>query len=535
MQRKTVLHYLIQRLNICLICLTLLILPFKQSNAQSIPNPCTVTANHTVPSNATVAISTWYPSGSSATGKVIDIQPGGTLKIDKAFNFSGCTFRCGNNASIVTDESVNGITLTAVGCQFFTCTDVLWQGITLNNNAKIILLNSRVRDAVKAIYFPPGYTQGINAMRHNVFDNNQYSLYLGSLGGGATVGFTSCWNNRFQQSASVKAGVTNSHSGVYLRNSSTIIFGTSGGPKNVFQNMYYGVFATGNSNVTVSNSDFLDMDISLNPFDGTGIYAQNSTLMVTQAAGTDRCLFDGSQQGIWIRSAVGPSIVQHADFNLHFIAYGIRYEMPQSNTYIQFEDNTFNLLRTSRAAIFVQRPADTANISNSRIANNHIIVAEGSTSASCQLRPLIQVQGNVGGLNILEISNNQIENFSECYNAHGIYIDGFGDQYEINQNLVEFLGDANRIGTVSPEHNALGIVFTDMPGTYNKIEGNSVISRLQPDGVSGNDKNRHSFIKCGIHVVNCYAPTICDNYLSNTYRGYISATLTQRPYSEVIP
>lgn len=169
--------------------LTTLLPVVFNSAAMGQTTPCNVTAHHTVSTNTMVNISTWYPSGNSATGKVIEIQAGGALIIDKDFSFTSCTFRCGDQAHIIVQ---NSWTLTALGCQFFTCSDVLWAGITLQDGASIVLLTSRIRDAFQAINFSY-YTGASNVLRNNAFENNFYNLYCNA----ATVGFTSCWSNKF--------------------------------------------------------------------------------------------------------------------------------------------------------------------------------------------------------------------------------------------------------------------------------------------------------------------------------------------------
>lgn len=507
-------------LRACLFLCMLSFLPvFKgQSSLQAQTNPCTLSAHFEVPANGNVSLSSWFPAQPGTSAKIFDIGANATLTVDKSFIFTGCTFRCGQNAKIV----VSGTSLmSALSSRFYTCSSVMWNGIEVQSGANVNLYLSRIFDAYKAIYFPPGYNSAKNSLRHNVFDNNQYGLYLGnSLTGGAVVGFTSCWANVFQQSGSLKdAGIPWAHSGAYLVRNSVLTFGSAGGAKNTFQNMKYGIFVSANSNALIANSDFLSMNNTIDQHDGTGVYASNSTITVYQASGTGRCLFDDNVHGVLIRSASGPCTVEDADFEPGFQGFGIKYDSPANFTYLRFESNNFTVPRNARAAIYADRPPQGFEAPASKINYNQVDVPEGSINTTCQLEPLIKVQGNSGAENVFEIIGNTVENASECRDAHGIYVSGAGDQYQVQGNTVAYMAPANRLATVDVEHNALGIVFTDMPGDNNEIsDDNQVTSRLEE--ASGSlDLNNNSFIKCGIHVVNCNAPTICDNFTNGTYRG----------------
>lgn len=288
--------------------------------------------------------------------------------------------------------------------------------------------------------------------------------------------------------------------------------------------MFYGIYAVDYSNLTVVNSNFLHMENSSEPYDGTGIYADLSTLTLTQAPGTGRCSFENNPQGVWIRRAPGPCTVEHADFDVPFYGSGIRYEFPGINR-LRLEYNDFELLRTSRTAIYVERPPANASILNSRINDNHILVTAGEAQTTCFIGPHLQVRGWKDASNIMEISANYIENFSDCRRAHGIYLYGLGDNYQLSGNLLEYFGDPESIGvgSLNNERDILGIVFTDMPGIGNLMVGNGVRSYLHEDPNElneDNEYNHHSFIKCAIHVVNCNEPLICDNNTHDTYRGF---------------
>lgn len=486
---------------------------------------CSASAHYTVSANDIVGISTWFPSVSSTTGKVIEIQSGGVLVIDKSFLFSGCKFRCGEGASIRTTTS--SITFNAASCEFATCGDYMWQGIVVKPSVRISFQSCWIKDAVNAVHFQPGYFLATNSLRNNVFENNYRSLYLGEAfsSAGAVLSFTYCYNNIFYQTLpDLKGGAyANAHSGVFLERNSMITFGTNGGLKNSFSEMGYGIYLRQKAHAIVANSSFVAMKnaFSSEPYDGSGIYASGSTLTVS-AVGNLGCDFQGNYySGIFSNNFSGPATIKDA----YFLAgadqqFGIRSVFNNTATTLDFSYNEFVLEQgVPVSAIYVDRPAGfQQDGSKSVISHNTVAVSEEQIEDDQPLSALFDIRGNAGASDPLEVIVNSIVNQSTDGKMQGIFIQGAGDDCQVIGNSINFSGNTFVLGSFLFDN--FGIAAENMPGEGTLIADNTVNSVLMQEGNEDPEHLTMSFIKCGIHVLNCNEPTICSNTLDDTHRAF---------------
>ncbi|MBK8923322.1 MAG: right-handed parallel beta-helix repeat-containing protein [Saprospirales bacterium] len=473
-----------------------------------------------MPANSAVAISSWYPNLTLVVNKVIDVGPGATLQLDKTIAFYNCYIRCGKDAAIVT--TATNMNVIASNTKIFSCTE-MWQGIRVNAGARIDFFNNtQVSDAQRALYFPPGYAGSANRLRYATFKNNQIGLQVGELSSGlaAVVGFTQCWGNTFHQTQPLLSGAISGApvSGAVVTQKSDLRFGTSGGPKNLFERMNYGVEVRRGAFLLVVNTAFENMAYGTNS--GSGIHATNAKLQVTRAAGNDlyNCVFTNNQYaGIFVQAATGPTTIEYSQFSGPQ-DFGIHYRGTVNKVPVTIRENHFTLWRSCFTGIYLERPPSDAGQTNSLVSRNTIVVSN-TPPEPCRLAAMINIVGNIGALNRLDVEFNKLANYTPCENTHGIYVSGQGDSYRVRYDTVEYLGPVSALGSAFPEHAVLGIVFTNMPGDHNEVFGNYVRSLLESK--SGNvELNSRSFIKCGIHVVDCNAPAICANDVSLTYRGF---------------
>lgn len=490
--------------------------------AQTPPEWCGLESNFSVPSNTTVKISTLFPNTNLISGQVIEINTGGTLEIDKNFTFYFCFIRCGENASIVT--SGTNTVFTAQYSKFYSCTE-MWTGIVVNDNARIKFNTCNINDARTALYFPPGYNNATNDLRNNSFTNNFMAIRAGKfdIGGvlpGATVGFVRFYGNMFSQAgALLDAALLVAHSAAFVDNQSTLTFGTAGNNKNIAQNMQNGIVLRKNSYAVVANTEFKNMKKSqTNAQAGVGIYATNSGLTVTKAGSTTasgNCIFsDNPNAGIYMLNATSSTLIEYAQFS-GAQAFGIRYENSLSMVQINIHHNDITLRRSNLYGIYFERPPGIIDLTNSAIKFNRITVPVNA-GGECNLMSLMYVIGKTGALNKLEITDNRLQDFSNCANEHGIYVKGLvGDNYILRRDSVEYLynGGINNLVQV------LGIALEDVMGDGHEVVSNYVRSILTSKPQVGTEVNIRSNIKCGIHVANCNATQVCQNNVDNTYRG----------------
>jgi hypothetical protein len=497
------------------------LLSLSTSFAQISQTWCTLTATHSVGNSSTTQLSTWFPSTSSATGEVIVIGIDATLKIDKSFNFTNSFFRCSKGAKI---EIVGtGVKFGALGTKFFSCAD-MWEGISVMPGTLIDFNNSGFYNANAAITFVQGYAGSQNILRRNRFDNDLIGIVVGStLGGTATttVAFTWCWGNEFLETGAGLNDPVFQHvgAGIQVNTRGNLTFGTPQGLKNNFENIRLGIKLNSGS-ATVQHCRFKNMytpGLSAQYNEGTGISANKSSLTVS-GSGAFNCVFDNcSNYGVYSSIAAGRVLVENASFTGKQ-KYCFFYQLPVGGFPVIFRNNDCRLNQYDCiSAVYCERPSGTLNTPNSQINNNHIAIPNQNFTKACDWVAMIDVRSTQGGDNTFEISYNYLENFTKCGKVHGIYVQGSGNNYKVNYNRVEYL--ANEALLTINELGSYGIAFENMTGAGNEIEQDTVISRVvvKSTNVETPDK---SFIKCGIHVFNAGNPTVCQNYVNNTYRGF---------------
>lgn len=488
-------------------------------------DPCSLTVTRTIANGQTVDLSTWFPSTSSTTNEVIDIGVGSTLIIDKSFTFNYCTFRCANNALILTEAPSSGERILALMfSNLLSCnTSTMWQGITVVNGTRIRSYSTTIRDANWAINFPGGYDNTRNELYFTRFINDRIGIQIGSLfEPEANVGFQVSRGNSFTSSGTLNNTTTSlfPQAGIQVDNA-ILLFGTVGS-RNVFNGLYTGI-SMRRSYAQIANCDFTDMlypGVQISPAPpnrGTGIFMRNSNLAVTRVASSGNCRFQGNlSYGIYSSNHNGQTRIERAVFG-EAQRFGIFIDQSLTPTPFLIQDNTFNLNHPrSRSAIFFQRPPGTSSVTDSYIRRNQINMPVRETPAA-QLGSIVEVTGIAGATNMLEISRNRILYTDwPTQEKYGIHLTGAGDNNIVKQNRITY----TRTGSIMPwvDLGGLGIVFDGMTGFGNEISQDTIRSILtsQSSDVSLNDR---SMLKCGIHVINSNAPTICANDIDSTYRG----------------
>ncbi len=112
-------------------------------------------------------------------GDVIFVRAGVTLTIDNNYSFTNCQFYFENSSKI----TVAAKTLTLTGCHLQGC-ESMWNGITLQGNANVVVANSMIENALS------GISCGVNmayTISHSIFNKNLNDIYVYGSPGNTTV------------------------------------------------------------------------------------------------------------------------------------------------------------------------------------------------------------------------------------------------------------------------------------------------------------------------------------------------------------
>lgn len=496
------------------------------NHASAQTDPCSLTATRTIANGQNVDLSTWFSSTSNASGEVIDIGVGSTLTIDKSFTFSSCTFRCAENAVIVTKAGLSNVVLGINNSTLLCCnSSKMWKGIKVNIGGRIQFLYNSIYDAKEAISFSPGYNAVNNVLIRNNFIDNQIGIQVGSvLGVAANVAFVACYGNQFKEQNGLNdTSLGQGHVTAGIRvDQSTLTFGTKGS-KNIFDAMPTGMILRRGAYAIIANADFKNMfRVNTEPFleipyEGTGIYVSSSLLTVTRISGLNCQFTSNAMCGIFTTNHIGEIKIERASFS-GAQRYGIYITQSLVPAPVTIQDNVFNLTDWRfYSAVYCVRPPGNSMTTNSIIRRNQINVPDRNANIGA-VGALIDIVGITGGSNHFEISNNQINSLDyREEDMHGIYVLGAGDNYLVQHNKLTYAG----ISAVLPGHDYsnLGITFDHMPGTGNTIYSDTVRSVLTSQDTNVLYYNHRSLVKCGIHVYHTNAPTVCNNDVDYTYRG----------------
>lgn len=252
----------------------------------NIPQCCSP-ATHTIPNGATSSSLGAIPNGS-----VIDVL--GLFTINSNLTLTSCTLRMAPNAKI---DILSGNSLMLVGCLLLSCSD-MWDGIYSNPDANIIAINSRIEDALFAIYSING---GSYNLLNTTFNKNHTSIFVDSYNGTHPGLVRRCTFDCFATGSPTPGNTLKaphagkiSRYGIYCQYNSDITFGQVSTPFNVFKRIEIGIYSL-NSTVKVYRNNFQQFTTppciqtccppSGCPTIGWPIWVQKSTLLLGDAAG----------------------------------------------------------------------------------------------------------------------------------------------------------------------------------------------------------------------------------------------------------
>lgn len=194
--------------------------------------------------------------------------------------YDNCYLKMGPNASFVVS---NGATLTFNNSTLFACS-TMWTGIVVEAGGTLIINNSRIEDAIKAIEVQPGATVIIDGC---VFNKNWVGVSIESGAGsaefsGQKMTFTCTSDDSPTNGALLLAPHSGEHgfAGIYANESPYLSIGNIALVGNLFTEIQYGIYAE-KSSLEVVNCDFTKLFFnSAETNSNCGIYTMECDLVV---------------------------------------------------------------------------------------------------------------------------------------------------------------------------------------------------------------------------------------------------------------
>ena len=442
----------------------------------------------------------------------------GTLTINQNLTLDAVSFQMNPSSSI---RILNGVKFTVTNSIFKGCA-TMWSGIYILSGATIDFQNCTVKDATIAMRFSPGFDRANSQLETVRFYNNLTGIAANFFPKTAPFQLKTFSNNNFGTSQPfdllkvppLSSSGASAYAGSQLFRGIWVLGGAAdlshgAALPNKLDNLRYGIKVE-SATVTVGNCRFSNMTNDLNimsdQYDGTGIHAQSSVLLVT-GTGNNNCRFVNSFNADIYSRKTG-SLTVNGIRSEQLYRYGIYCaESDLKNAVINLQENTFVTPGVHFiSAIYVERPPSPAGASAVLIRRNDVTV--GPYTIPKNPKVLIDVVGKHDAQNEVRIERCTLTVNSAKNTIHGIRIGGKGDNYLVqDHNVLNYLPDATPI-SVSPSY---GIIAQNLLGKNNLILANEITSILS---------GQYSYLGAGIHLENNpLSLLVCENVINNTHKG----------------
>ncbi|MFM9950607.1 MAG: right-handed parallel beta-helix repeat-containing protein [Saprospiraceae bacterium] len=432
------------------------------------------------------------------------IRINGKLHLNATLIFLNCVLEFGPGAEIFIQANR---TMFAYGSKLYACDD-MWRGIVVKPHGQLTLNTCHVEDAQYAI---SAEDNAFLSLLSNRFNRNYVGIRNISPTGGSTgLNFNYFSGNTFLCSDPLNGPYPSqaptpgevSYAGILLSKCVASI-GKYDVTANAFARMHYGIHAT-KSTVVVQNCTFRSMiGLAGDNASATGIFCENSTLIVKGVYQPGTGLYLGSSffedcgySGIL---AIGSNTLNIA--NNYFLGeqtYGISSKANLFSAQIQISRNTFEVSETANVAgVLLERSSSSGGGIHNVITRNAIVMA-GATDAKYG----IHVTCPFAASDRMEITHNKITVTNTADLIFPIYVAAsLADKFQILNDTINFTSS-----NFAAER--WGISMVDGYGSGHLIKENRIIG-----------SGTHNPGQCAIHVDNARNVNICANYTDHTLRG----------------
>ena len=465
--------------------------------------------------SSSLASSTWN------TGATVTVT--GILTIDQNLSCTNMLFQMNPGSSI---RVASGKTFTVTGSTFKGCVTV-WSGILVQSGGTIKLSQSNVKDALIGIRFEPGFISAQSELSGVGFRNNITGIAALNFPSSAPFKLKIFSGNSFGNDGpnallmvppflppSYQSSYTSTFPlrGIWIANGAADLSNGAGTP-NTMSGLRYGIVAS-EATVTVTNCHFNSMTngLSSDPYDGTAIYAQRSTLIVS-GKDNNNCQFFNSEN-IDIHSRFTRALTVSKTYTEAPRYYGVKVTESSFNARISITNNIYDIAINPLlvSAIYVERPPNSTGGTSVFIADNQIDVHDISHFKNPKV--LIDLVGkfNNPSTDFAYVQHNTLAVNTNIDRIHGIRIAGSGRNFKTEYNTLSYVAASSTPTIIS---NSYGIVAQNLVHSGNTVSFNNITSELSGSGV-----NTFSFLHAGIHLENnAGVVEVCLDTLTSTHKG----------------
>lgn len=393
----------------------------------------------------------------------IDVNVKGTFTINSNFSIDNVHFIMDEDAQI----EVSNATFDINNSEFYTCEDVMWEGINVNGvTAEVIVDGSTIADANKAVNSLNG---GVFTITNSVFDANYYGLYVDSYYDAhqGTVTQSTFKSSYFLKDNSLP---NRPDAGIYLNN----VIDTNLLSFSINSNLFTGP-TSGSSNPPTSASSGLQHGIIVNS-SYVNIYNNEFESFIKNSA-------------LDPQNKVGIKIIGFPYPEYYF------FKAPTVN----IQNNTFN---NTTAAI------SSSDIVNLQITNN-TIAFPNNQYPNYQTDFSILIKNNYWPALYIDVQNNDISGvvngimLSNCYEQDYVLVNG------------------NDISLANTKDNT-GIYINDVQVNSNMQQVHSNTIDRATHGIMVNDGFQPSIVGNDVEVNNNFFPSSTAYYGISTYNSHPS-------------
>ena len=455
-------------------------------------------------------------SSYTGTWSNITVTVTGILTIDQSTTCSYVNFQMNPGSSI---RVASGKTFTVSNSTFRGCVTV-WSGILVQSGGTIKLSQCNVKDALIGIRFEPGFISAQSELSGVGFRNNITGIAALNFPSSAPFKLKIFSGNTFGNDGpnallmvppflppSYQSSYTSTFPlrGIWIANGAADLSNGASAPNNM-SNLRYGIVAS-EATVTVTNCRFngITNALSTDPYDGSAIYAQRSSVIVSGEGNANCRFFNSGYTDVYSRSTRGLNVARALFTAPTF--YGIRVTESGFNANIDISNNTFEMDNLKFvSAIYAERPPGSTDGVSVNIVDNQITVPQPNHIKNAKV--IIDVVGKFKATDFVRVERCTINVNATIGTYHGIRIAGLGNNFKVeSDNVLSYATSSTPTTTL----NSYGIVAQDLLGTFNSVSYNHITSAL-----SGSN----SFLHAGIHAEhNKDLLEICENTLTNTHKG----------------
>ena len=495
--------------------------------AQSYPEPCDVpVGNYTTLPNGW-NVSTNNPNGVVWNNQFLRVPAGATVYFDRNVTMVKCTIRMEQSSKIIVEGSTGftPVLTTSQNTIFFGCTG-MWSAIEFKTKAGYALTDTEFRNASDAllmrsgnlsspIFNYPASGKKFGTIERCTFRNNRYGITARDVNTMYFLPTKFADNNFVSDGLNLLPPYTNSKAsaGIQLIRCLTTLNGNG----TTFKKTGSGIYCF-QSGLTLQGGTFENLDGNGTAFNGgVGIFGVNSSIHVQDATFKDVS-----------------SMVRH-DGSYSFtvqrctLTEGRLYGIVSNNNQVyrprvNITNNVMTFSQVPVSAIELDRSPGAYNMSSPNSSRNLIeknVINVAGTNVINNNSILLDISSNIPGTDIFRVYDNRLlinaaTNFNPDFACHGIYLSPqTSGRYRVVDNYLDY-NAAAKPASPSPH---LGIVFDHVTGPESDVSGNDIYSNLFTIN-QGENEERASWIKCGIHIDESPNIEMCGNIGDDTYRLY---------------